>query len=159
ANEFRLASSHIDDGGRLPRQYTGEGQGAKRNISPPLEWYNVPDGTKSLALVALDVDAPWTIWVVVDIPPTAKGFPEGFSGGREDNDGDSDEVVGGIIREGYCDMKKRGWHAPVLPDHGHHRIEFKLYAIDDELNHLGKKVTKEKLEESIVGHVLGEAVL
>uniref|UniRef100_A0A452ZBN3 Uncharacterized protein n=1 Tax=Aegilops tauschii subsp. strangulata TaxID=200361 RepID=A0A452ZBN3_AEGTS len=50
--------------GRLPRQYTLEGQGAKKDISPPLEWYGVPDGTRSLAVVVQDVDAdervPWT---------------------------------------------------------------------------------------------------
>lgn len=40
SHEFRLVSPHIDHEGRLPRQYTGEGQGAKKNISPPLEWYD-----------------------------------------------------------------------------------------------------------------------
>uniref|UniRef100_A0A452ZBY0 Phosphatidylethanolamine-binding protein n=1 Tax=Aegilops tauschii subsp. strangulata TaxID=200361 RepID=A0A452ZBY0_AEGTS len=66
--------------GRLPRQYTLEGQGAKKDISPPLEWYGVPDGTRSLAVVVQDVDAdervPWTHWVVVNISPEEKGLPE-----------------------------------------------------------------------------------
>ncbi|KAF3448931.1 hypothetical protein FNV43_RR09649 [Rhamnella rubrinervis] len=130
SDEFRLVAPSIDKAGRLPRQYTGEGQGAKKNISPPLEWYNLPEGTKTLALVVQDLDAsdpdgpivPWTHWVVVNIPASVPG-----------------------------------WRGPVLPHHGH-RFEFKLYALDDEL-HLGNKVTKEKLLDAIEGHVLGEAVL
>ncbi|XP_073281646.1 uncharacterized protein [Primulina huaijiensis] len=159
SDEFRLASSNIEAEGRLPRQYTEEGQGAKKNLSPPLEWYNVPEGTKSLALIVLDVDAPdpagpivpWTVWVVVNIPPSLKGLPEGFSGKKEES-GDYAHVI-----EGYSDLKKPGWNGPKLPDHGH-RFEFKIYALDDEL-HLGNKVTKDKVVEAIEGHVLGEAVL
>ncbi|KAL0347501.1 UNVERIFIED_CONTAM: hypothetical protein Scaly_1766100 [Sesamum calycinum] len=160
ADEFRLASSNINHEGRLPRQYMGEGQGAKKNISPPLEWYNVPEGTKSLALIVQDIDAPepsgpivpFIIWVVVNIPPTLKGVPEGFSGKEEQMGGD---YAG--IKEGINDLKKHGWEAPKLPSHGH-RIEFKLYALDDEL-HLGNKVTKDKVLDAMEGHVLGEAVL
>ncbi|XP_073132024.1 uncharacterized protein [Henckelia pumila] len=159
ADEFRLVSPNINDEGRLPRQYTEEGQGAKKNISPPLQWYNVPDGTKSLALIVLDVDAPdpagpivpWTVWVVVNIPPSLKGLPEGFSGKKEES-GDYAQIT-----EGYSDLKKPGWNGPKMPNHGH-RFEFKIYALDDEL-HLGNKVTKDKVVEAIEGHVLGEAVL
>lgn len=142
SDEFRLVSPTIDNKGRLPRHYTGEGQGAKKNISPPLEWYNLPEGTKSLALVVQDLDAsdpdgpivPWTHWVVVNIPATVKGLPEGFSGKEEEMGG---EYAG--IKEGNNDWKIPGWRGPVLPHHGH-RFEFKLYALDDEL-HLGNKVS------------------
>lgn len=58
SDEFRLVSPQIDNEGRLPRKFTGEGQGAKKNISPPLECYNVAQGTKSLALVVEDMGAP-----------------------------------------------------------------------------------------------------
>ncbi|GKV06083.1 hypothetical protein SLEP1_g18014 [Rubroshorea leprosula] len=122
-DQFRLVSPQINHEGRLPRKYTQEGQGAKKNISPPLEWYNVPEGTKSLALEVEDIDAPdpsgpivpWTHWVVINIPPTIKGFPEGFAGKEEDMDGDR------------CYRTSHG-----------HRFQFKLYALDDEL-HLGDK--------------------
>ncbi|KAI3874759.1 hypothetical protein MKW98_019332 [Papaver atlanticum] len=155
SDEFRLVSSAIDHEGKLPRKYTEEGQGALKKISPPLEWYNVPEGTKSLALVVQDLDAnviPWTAWVVNNIPPSIKGLPEGFSGKVEELGGDY-----GQIQEGNNDHKVPGWRVPMLPEHGH-RFEFKLYALDD-LMHLGHKVTKEKLIEAIEGHVVGEAVL
>lgn len=39
SDEFRLVSPTIDNDGKLPRKYTKGGQGAKKDISPPLEWY------------------------------------------------------------------------------------------------------------------------
>ncbi|KAI4963236.1 hypothetical protein ZWY2020_016935 [Hordeum vulgare] len=70
--------------GRLPRQYTLEGQGAKKDISPPLEWYGVPGSTRSLAQVVQDIDTdervPWMHRVVANKSPEEKGLPEGFSG-------------------------------------------------------------------------------
>ncbi|XP_022145739.1 uncharacterized protein LOC111015122 [Momordica charantia] len=160
SEDFRLVSSAIDHEGRLPRKYTSEGQGTQKNKSPPLEWYNVPKGTKSLALVVQDIDAPdpqgpivpWTVWVVLNIPPTLKGLPEDFSGKHEALGADY-----AAIQEGNNDEKIPGWRAPTLPSHGH-RFEFKLYALDDQLN-LGHKATKDKLLDAIEGHVLGEAVL
>ncbi|KAJ4704382.1 putative Phosphatidylethanolamine binding protein [Melia azedarach] len=118
SDEFRLVSPDINHEGRLPRKYTGEGQGAKKNISPPLEWV----------------------------------FRKGFSGKEEELSGD---YAG--IKEGNNDWKIPGWRGPKLPNHGH-RFQFKLYALDEEVN-LGNRVTKERLLEAIQGHVLGEAVL
>lgn len=141
SDEFRLVSPQVDNEGRLPRKYTGEGQGAQKHISPPLEWYNLPHGTKTLALVVQDIDAPdpkdpivpWVHWVVVNIPPTLKALPEGFSGKEETFGAD---YAG--IKEGVNDFKVPGWRGTKLPSHGH-RFEFKLYALDEEVN-IGNKV-------------------
>ncbi|CAK9143868.1 unnamed protein product [Ilex paraguariensis] len=111
ANEFRLVSPGKDHEGRLPRKYTSDGQGALKNISPPLEWYNVPEGTKRLALVVEDIDAPdpdgpivpWTHWVVANIPPTLKDLPEGFSKKEDEMGGEYAE-----IKEGNNDWKVPG---------------------------------------------------
>lgn len=155
SDEFRLTSSGIAHEGRLARKYTQEGQGAQKDISPPLEWYNVPPATKTLALVVEDIDAeegvPWTHWVVVNIPPTLKGLPEGFSGKEEAGD------EYGETKEGHNDWKVPGWRGSMLPNHGH-RILFKVYALDETMN-LGNKVTKDKLLDSIEDHVVGEAEL
>lgn len=105
--------------------------------------YNVPQGTKSLALVVEDIDAPdpsgplvpWTIWVVVDIPPDMKGLPEGFSGN------DEQDVAG--IREGNNDHKIPGWRGPLMPSHDH-RFQFKLFALSDKPN-LGHTVIRQTI--------------
>ncbi|KAK9073047.1 hypothetical protein SSX86_007369 [Deinandra increscens subsp. villosa] len=160
SDEFRLASSGIDHEGRIPRKYTSDGQGTQSGISPPIEWYNVPDRAKTLALVVEDIDAPdpggplvpWTVWVVINIPATLKRLPEGFSGKEEEMGGDYTDV-----KEGNNDFKVPGWRMPKMASSGH-RFEFKLYALDDEID-LGHKVTKDKLMEAIEGHVVGEAVL
>jgi Raf kinase inhibitor-like YbhB/YbcL family protein len=57
------------------------------NVSPALEWTNVPPGTKSLALQVLDPDAPtgsgfWH-WAVYNIPPTATGLAQGAGNSPE----------------------------------------------------------------------------
>ncbi|XP_020113684.1 uncharacterized protein LOC109727889 [Ananas comosus] len=159
--KLRLVSPAFAEGGRLPRHYTGEGQGAKRDVSPPLEWYGVPEGTKSLALVVEDIDepqekstpiVPWTHWVLVNIPPDVRRIPEGFSGKEEDLGGEYAR-----IKEGHNDWKVPGYRGPIPTHHGH-RIRFRLFALDDEM-HLGNKVTKEKLLDAIQGHVLEEAEL
>lgn len=148
---FKLVSPTIDNGGRLPRKYTNGGQGALKDVSPPLEWYNVPDGTKTLALVVEDADAtsepdgpavPWTHWVVVNIPPSVKRLPEGLS--------NKDESLGREyeqIKEGTNDWKVPGWCGPVHQS-GNHRIVFRLYALDDEM-HLGNKVFQYTLKALI----------
>ncbi|XP_044958010.1 uncharacterized protein LOC123409089 [Hordeum vulgare subsp. vulgare] len=124
--------------GRLPRQSTLEGQGAKKDILPPLEWYGVPSGTRSLALVVQDIDAdervPWMHLVVANKSPEEKGLPEGFSGaGGNANTGDE-----GGLQEGVNDWKQPGWRGPVPDSHGH-RIQFRLYALGDVLS-LGNKI-------------------
>ncbi|KAK4268554.1 hypothetical protein QN277_025196 [Acacia crassicarpa] len=160
--EFKLVSPLIIEkkgGGNLPRYCTQEGVDNKWNISPPLEWHNVPDQAKSLALLVQDIDAvdprghlvPVTHWVVVNIPPTLKGLPKGFSG-KQDELGD---VYSGI-EEGLNDWNVKLWNGPKMPNYGD-RFEFKLYALDSN-KHFDNQVTTEKLMEAIAGHVVGEAV-
>jgi len=57
------------------------------NVSPALEWSNVPEGTKSLSLQVHDPDAPtgsgfWH-WTVYNIPATATGLPQGAGNSPE----------------------------------------------------------------------------
>lgn len=157
---FRLASSSIDHNGRIPRKFTGEGQGAHKDEAPPLEWYGVPVGTESLALIVEDPDAPdpddpivpWTHWVLVNIPPTLKGIPAGFSAKTVDENSEY-----AAIQEGVNDWKVPGYRGPNPPV-GVHRYEFKLYALDTKLK-LGNKATKDKALDAMEGHILGVAEL
>ena len=82
ANEkFRLVSPDPENGGRLPRKYTADGQGALKELSPPLEWYGVPFGTKSLALLVQDIDAPKTLEPIGAVGPLGGDQHTTFSQG------------------------------------------------------------------------------
>lgn len=145
---LQIGSPAFEDGGEIPARYTCDGA----DVSPPLEWRGVPEGTASLALVVDDPDAPdprapqrtWVHWVVYDLPPTLGGLPEGASG----------DDVG---RVGVNDWKRAGWGGPC-PSIGRHRYVFKLYALDTTLDEL-ERPTKARLEQAMSGHVLDQAEL
>jgi Raf kinase inhibitor-like YbhB/YbcL family protein len=145
----RLSSQVFANGEAIPSKYTCEGS----DVSPPLTWGDVPSGTKSLALVVDDPDAPdpkapkrtWVHWVLYDIPPSATGVPEGV---KRLPDG---------TREGKNDWKRTGWGGPCPPI-GRHRYFFKLYALDVVLPDLGQP-TKQQLEAAMAGHIVAKAEL
>ncbi len=61
----------------MPARFTCS---AVRPVSPPLTWAGAPAGTKSIALVVDDADAPITpyvYWVVFDIGPGTSALLEG----------------------------------------------------------------------------------
>ncbi|MGB8853535.1 MAG: YbhB/YbcL family Raf kinase inhibitor-like protein [Pirellulales bacterium] len=148
---LRITSPAFEHGESIPRRYTCEGD----DISPPLEWSGVPKGTKSLALIVDDPDAPdpaapkrvWVHWVLYDIPPDVTGLLEGIGG--------TDLPPGTLA--GLNDWKKVGYGGPCPPI-GRHRYFFKLYALDRMLRDLDHP-TKAKLERAMDGHVLAQTEL
>jgi Raf kinase inhibitor-like YbhB/YbcL family protein len=146
-----ITSSAFTHQGAIPSQYTCEG----KDISPPLGWSGVPPGTKSLALIMDDPDAPdpaapkrtWVHWVLYDIPPTATRLEEGVK---------SSALPPGT-REGTNDWNRVGYGGPCPPI-GRHRYFHKLYALDTVLPDLGP-VRKPDLEKAMEGHVLAKAEL
>jgi Raf kinase inhibitor-like YbhB/YbcL family protein len=78
---FTLSSPDLSSG-RFDNQFVLNGFGCKgQNVSPALQWSNVPSGTKSLALQVYDPDAPtgsgfWH-WAVYNIPADTTGMPRG----------------------------------------------------------------------------------
>jgi Raf kinase inhibitor-like YbhB/YbcL family protein len=146
-----LTSSAFQQGGPIPSRFTCEGT----DTSPPLAWSGVPDGTRSLALVVDDPDAPdpakpkrvYVHWVLHDIPPTADGLPEGVT---------AEQLPAGT-REGRNDWGRTGYGGPCPPI-GRHRYFFKLYALDAERLDLDTP-TKAELEAAMRGHVIEQAEL
>jgi Raf kinase inhibitor-like YbhB/YbcL family protein len=143
---MRLTSPAFTEGGEIPKQYTQDG----RDLSPPLSWTDVPPGTRSLALIVDDPDAPdpaaplrtWVHWVVTDLPPETTGLAEGVT-----------RVPGRI---GLNDWDHAAWEGP-LPPKGRHRYVFKLYALDRTLEL--DRPTKKAVERAMQGHVLAETKL
>jgi Raf kinase inhibitor-like YbhB/YbcL family protein len=146
-----LTSPAFVEGGEIPTRYTCEGQG----VSPPLAWSELPSGTRSLALIVDDPDAPdpkapkmtWVHWVLYNVPPTANQLPEAAAPGT---------LPTGTC-EGLNDWKRTGYGGPCPPI-GRHRYFHKLFALDTVLPDLGRP-TKAQLEQAMQGHVLAAAEL
>ena len=123
----------------MPPQYGIKG----KNVNPPLEIRNIPNGTKSLVLIVDDPDAPagtWTHWLVWDI------FPKGII---------SENSVPGI--EGLNDFGRSKSEGPSPPV-GTHQYSFKAYALRENLG-LPKGSSRKQLEEAMAGKVICEGEL
>jgi Raf kinase inhibitor-like YbhB/YbcL family protein len=142
--QIQVTSSAFAEGGMIPPQYTCDGG----NVSPPLSWQSVPEGTKSVALIADDPDAPartFVHWVLYDLPADVRELPE-------DVPNEKTTPVG--ARQGINDFGEIGYGGPCPPS-GTHRYYFKLYALDAQTN-LPPGSSKAKLLDAMKGHVLAE---
>ena len=145
--KMQITSSAFTESNVIPAKYTCDGQ----DISPPLEWKNIPTGTKSFALISDDPDAPvgtWVHWVIYNIPPDTTIFDENIPREKEFKNG---------MRQGSNDWPKIGYGGPCPPS-GTHRYYFKLYALDTMLG-LIPGAAKAQLIQAMKGHILAEAQL
>ena len=145
--EIKMRSTAFEEGGMIPKKYTCDGV----DVSPPLKWDNVPDGTKSLALISDDPDAPvgtWVHWVLYARPPDPRELPENIPPKKALENG---------AKQGTNDFRKIGYGGPCPPG-GTHRYYFKLYALDIELR-LDPGMTKGELLKAMEGHILAEGQL
>jgi len=140
---MKLSSAAFEPGGRIPARFTGEAE----DVSPPLAWSQVPDGTKSFALICHDPDAPlvkpgtygFVHWVLYGIPGTSNALEEG---------------VGDYV-QGVNDFGKAGYGGPMPPPgHGDHHYFFWLLALDREVE-LPQGLSLWQLLEKIEPHVIG----
>jgi Raf kinase inhibitor-like YbhB/YbcL family protein len=148
---MKIQSGAFTHGKEIPSRHTCEGD----DVSPELSWSGVPEGTRTLALIVDDPDAPdpaapkrvWVHWILYDIPPDAPGLAEAVS----------DKSLPRGAKNGTNDWKRTGYGGPCPPI-GRHRYFHKLYALDTALPKL-KNPTKAELEKAMQGHILAEAVL
>lgn len=143
---LKLTSGAFGDGEVIPVRFTCDGN----DLSPPLAWSGVPPGTRSLALIVDDPDAPdpaapkmiFVHWVLYNLPPLAEGLDEGAGAG----------ALPPGTGQGLNDWKRPGYGGPCPPV-GTHRYFHRLYALDTELPDLGTP-TRTELEQAMAGHVL-----
>lgn len=138
---MKLTSPDFENGGMMPGELTCDGA----NISPELLITEVPEGTKSLALIMDDPDAPgrtFVHWVAWNIPSRTNRIERGV------------EPEG---RQGRSSFGREGYGGPCPPS-GTHRYYFKLYALDSELR-LKEGSSKKELEQEMEGHIIGKAEL
>lgn len=144
---WQIKSPAFENGKAIPKQYTCDG----KDLSPPLEWSEPPAGTKSLALISDDPDAPggtWVHWVLWDLPPSVRELKEGLP---------TIEKLDNGAKQGLTSFRRLGYGGPCPPS-GTHRYFFKLYALDSTLN-LSPKTTKDQLLAAMQNHILAQTEL
>lgn len=149
---MEFSSSAFKDGAKIPVQYVMPGAGGK-NISVPLSWKNIPSGTKSFALSAVDqhpVAQNWIHWLVINIPANAVSIGEGASGKK--------------MPQGSVELKNSfgstGYGGPQPPKGtGDHPYVFILYALNAEKLNLGVNTPLSAFKKALEGKILGSATL
>lgn len=142
AGGLKISSSAFENNGHIPPKYTCDGA----NVNPPLKIENVPQGTKSLAMIFDDIDAPrgtYVHWILWNIDPIVKEIKE--------------NSVPESAVQGKNDFKKQNYGGPCPPGRVH-RYVFKIFALDTRLN-LDPNLTKADLEKDMRGHVIAQAQL
>lgn len=145
---MQLTSTAFSQGQPIPAPYTCTG----KNISPALKWSGVPDGARSLVLIADDPDAPmgtWVHWVLYDLPIATRELSEDLS---------KSQYIPGGGTQGLNDFKHLGYGGPCPPPGKAHRYFFKLYALDTVLE-LKPGATKKAVEKAMEKHVLAQGEL
>lgn len=140
--KLTVTSAAFAEGKAIAVKHTCDGD----DVSPPLVIGATPAGTRSLALIMDDPDAPggiWVHWVAWNIPPQTREIPE--------------NGMPAAARLGRNDWKLNGYGGPC-PPFGTHRYFFRLYALDTALS-LPPSATKSDLEHAMEGHVLAAGQL
>lgn len=152
AGTLTVRSPAFSAGQPIPTKYTCEG----KNISPPLEIGGVPSGTKTLALIVTDPDAPnpahptmtWTHWIIFDLPVDVHEI-RSAPGIHHD--------LPQSARSGLNSWHKPGYGGPCPPI-GRHHYHFTVYALNTAFPTLDNP-TREALLKAMKGHVIERADL
>ena len=145
--DIKITSSAFEEGGLIPAKYTCDGA----DISPPLRWEAVPEGTKSIALISDDPDAPvgtWVHWVLFNLPAETRELAENIP---------ADQILPNGARQGTSGFGRIGYGGPCPPS-GTHRYFFKIYSLDAELD-LAAGARKPELVKAMEGHIIGQGQL
>lgn len=146
---IKVSSPSFANGESIPGQHSCYAL----DLSPPISWSGLPTGTKSLALIAFEPDAPgggdWIHWLLYGMPPDTSEVPSGLKSSGAN-------LVGGT--HGTNDFKRLGWGGPCPPRGATHFYLFKVYALDSEIN-LAEGAKQSELVELMKGHVIAHGQL
>lgn len=146
--KLQVGSDAFSNGQTIPEKYTCSGE----DVSPPLTWSPPPAGTKSIAVIVEDVDAPggtFTHWLLYNLPRIETVLAENIA---------KVEILDDGRKQGVNDFGKIGYSGPCPPPGKLHRYYFKIFALDTPLN-LPPGATAKDLLAAINHHVLGEGEL
>jgi Raf kinase inhibitor-like YbhB/YbcL family protein len=141
---FQLTSTAFHAGQTIPKRHTGDGD----DLSPPLKWTDPPAGTKSLALICDDPDAPrgtWTHWIALNIPADWRELAEGVQFPSE-------------VIQTTTDFGTPGYGGPAPPPGMPHRYFFRLYALNRPVD-LDADASIKQVHAAIQANAIGMAEL
>lgn len=145
--QIKITSSAFEDGALIPPKYTCDAE----DVSPPLQWDQPGENTKSIALICDDPDAPagtWVHWVLYNLPPDTTQLPENIP---------PDKTLTNQANQGTNDFRRIGYGGPCPPG-GTHRYFFKIYALDTIVD-LSPGATKSQLLDAAGGHIIATGEL
>lgn len=155
---LELSSTDIANQSRMKKDQEYQGYGCDgANISPALQWKDIPSGTKSFALTVHDPDAPrkggWWHWLVFNIPRDTRSLQAGAG-----------NPAAGLMPpqaiQSVTDFGENGYGGPCPPKgHGTHHYPFTLYALDVEKLPLDDKAAPLQVDELIRKHMLGSSTI
>ena len=147
---------------RIPKKHTCTEISANvPNISPPLAWEDIPDGTVSLALImySLEVEGEERVhWIMWNMPPTLTGLEESVEHAEKLADGTA-QGTNGVGEVGYLGpcppviVQGSGGQGGGQKKRDIEKYYFKLYALDTMLD-LPSSTTRADLLKAIDGHIL-----
>lgn len=144
---IKVTSSAFSDGGDIPADYTCEG----RSLPPPLSWSTVPPGTKSIAVLVTDPDAPGGTFehlAAFNLPPQRRSLP---------SEALKSIAPGNALVTGRNSTGTDGF-APICPPSGRHHYKFEVFALDTMLP-LKEGVGTREIRSAMQGHVLARGEL
>jgi Raf kinase inhibitor-like YbhB/YbcL family protein len=146
---MRLRSSAFADGAAIPRRFSCEGE----DVSPPLEWSDVPAGAKSFTVICEDPDAPggtFHHWAAFDISGTQSDLPL--------DAGHQAQRLG--FKQATNDFERTGYSGPCPPGGAPHHYHFRLLALSvEQLSGLPANPSCREVDREARKHLLAEAIL
>lgn len=139
---MQITSTEFKNNEIIPDKFTCNGS----NISPALNFVDIPKEASSLALIVHDPDAPsgdWIHWLLWNIPATISGIAENKL---------PESAVAGTN-----DFNTTKYSGPCPPSGTHHYV-FELYALNSLLD-LPATARAGDLENAMNGHVLAKRTL
>jgi hypothetical protein len=146
---MRLSSSAFSDGSAIPRRFTCDGE----DVSPPLDWSDMPAGTRSFVLLCDDPDAPagtWHHWAAYDIPAAQTALTLNAAQHVDKHE----------FKQAINDFQRLGYGGPCPPRrHGPHHYHFRLLALSTDRLAMRLDPSCEDVERAARKHVLAKATL
>jgi len=149
---IKVVSDDFVDGRNIPDANSDYADG----MSPTIRWDGAPAGTRAVAVVAEDPDAPrdtpFTHWLLYNVPGNMNEVPAALP-----QDPHLPQLSGAA--QGRASNGTIGYFGPHPPkDDGPHHYHFEVFCLDSPLP-LGPGASRDEVMNAMAGHVLAKGEL